>query len=513
MGKAVGKKGLFNKILFMALCIIGAFVVLLAILFLQFQRKFYEDKRVMSRHLVEIAWSTLDSYANLAKDGVMTKEEAQKRALQEIKKMRYDETNYFWINDFQPAMVMHPMKSEMDGKDLSDYKDPTGKRLFVEMADVCKKSGAGFVDYMWPKPNATKPSPKISYVKSLQQWGWIVGSGLYVDDVQREIMRFALIFLLGGGIIVTSAVFMSVVLARSIAQPIIRSAEVMQKMSAGDFTSQVSEADLARKDEIGTITNSLEKLRAFVANLISEIKGAAEYISNLTQEFSASSQKISDGAHQQSSSFEELSGSVQANSSSAADANKVAQNTAQNAQKAGQAMEASVEAMSAIERTSAQITEAVMIIADIADQTNLLALNAAIEAARAGEHGKGFAVVADEVRKLAERSATSAKEIESLIKGSTGQVENGSKLLQASGDSLKKIVEDIGTVAKQVQTISTATEEQAASMEENTSITESNATAAESLAHGAAQMTQQVELLQGLVSWVKLDSEKANAAA
>jgi len=302
--------------------------------------------------------------------------------------------------------------------------------------------------------------------------------------------------------------FIGMIIVNSLSQLVVAFKNVSE--GDGDLTKRIA---INSKDEIADLGAAFNKFTSNVEVIIGQVKLASEQLNAATDEISGSSQKISDGAQQQAASFEELSGSVQSNATNASGANEMAQQVAEKAKATGKGMDDTMEAMSSIEKSSKKINEAVEIITDIADQTNLLALNAAIEAARAGEHGKGFAVVADEVRKLAERSADSAKDIKQLISESTVQVQKGVTLSHDAGDSLKKMVIDITKVAEQLKAISTATQEQAATMEENTSITESNAASSEELAAAAEEMSAQAQELQKLVGRFKISEQGSSSSA
>ncbi len=298
-------------------------------------------------------------------------------------------------------------------------------------------------------------------------------------------------------------------LSGSITAPMAKTLDIMRAMAGGDLSGRIS---IKRGDELGKLGVSMDELADSLSSMVSQIKGSAEQMASATGEVSSGSQQIADGAQQQSASFEELSSSVQSNAENVKGANEIAQSMSGDAQKVGQAMESNVEAMAGIEKGSKQMAEAVGLITDIADQTNLLALNAAIEAARAGEHGKGFAVVADEVRQLAERSATSAKEIQNLIKENLHQVEKGVTISKDAGQMVRGITESVKKIAGQLQNVANATQEQAAAMEQNTSITESNASASEQLAASAEEMSSQAEALRNMVAQFKtLDSGAVSA--
>lgn len=288
---------------------------------------------------------------------------------------------------------------------------------------------------------------------------------------------------------------------RLLMAPIARIENFVDKMADGDLTAQV---DVHSRDEIGTLAERLNSFVTKIREIINQIRSGSEELRNASEEISKSTQQISNGAQQQSASFEELTSSVQSNAQNVGSANGIAQQVATEAQNAEQAMNNTIDAMSSIEKGSKQMANAVELITDIAEQTNLLALNAAIEAARAGEHGKGFAVVADEVRKLAERSAASAKETQDLIAASLRQVEHGVVVSKDAGENTKTIIENVRKIATQLESISLATKEQASAMEENTSITESNASASEELAASAEEMSAQAQNLRNMVAKFKV---------
>jgi len=182
--------GIFQKVMSISillnlLMLTSAFFYLIPLV----EKKLMEEKRSASKDVLDIAYTLVTAYANRIDTGELTIQTAQQRALSVIKQLRYRDNDYFWINNLEPKMLMHPNFPELDGKNLSNDQDPTGKHLFVEMVNICNEKGEGFVTYMWPKPGTTKPVTKLSYVKLYKPWGWIVGSGIYIDDVQEELTK------------------------------------------------------------------------------------------------------------------------------------------------------------------------------------------------------------------------------------------------------------------------------------------------------------------------------------
>jgi methyl-accepting chemotaxis protein len=180
--------GIFQKvmsisIIFNTLMIIWAFFYLMPLM----EQKLMEEKRNATKDVLDIAYTLVAACEQKVVRGEQTREGAQKDALSLIAQLRYRDNDYFWINDLEPRMLMHPIFTNLDGKNLALERDPTGKYLFLEMVSIARKTNEGFVDYMWPRPGTTTPVSKLSYVKLFKPWGWIIGSGIYVDDVQNEI--------------------------------------------------------------------------------------------------------------------------------------------------------------------------------------------------------------------------------------------------------------------------------------------------------------------------------------
>lgn len=311
-----------------------------------------------------------------------------------------------------------------------------------------------------------------------------------------------------------------ILIARMIARPIIRLADVAEKIGTGDYTvsSEHAGLDVARKDEIGALARGMETMRDSIVKVISQIVESAEQFAEGSRVVAEGSTSLSDGAQTQSANVEEMSGSIQGLNrmiegvaDNARQANEIATQTSQRAEDGGAAVTKNIEAMKLIDKSAEQIAEIIGVISEIAAQTNLLALNAAIEAARAGEHGLGFAVVADEVRKLAERSSEAAKEINSLIKESTLRVKEGAQLSEETGAALQKIIQGVEETAKGIAQIAGATTEQAQTASEVStgiqniaSITENNASAAEEMSGSAEELAGQAQQLKQLVSGFKL---------
>ncbi len=455
-----------------------------------------QNKSENTRFLVETAHNILVSNYQLEQQGSLTRAEAQEAAKIAVSKLRYDDTNYFWINDMHPNMVMHPIKPELDGTDISTNEDPNGTRLFVEMVNVVKKDGEGLVPYLWPKPGFDQPVEKISYVIGFEPWGWIIGSGVYLDDVDTAFWQAARTIIFIGTVIILSILGLTTLFTRSILGPINQTSHALHDITAGegDLTKRLA---IIGKDELATMSTGFNTFLDKMEHTIVEVKKAADHINGAAGQLNDivestqqtmnkqqhESQVVATAVTEMASTVKEVAQNAEGAALSADEANTESENGKKVVEQATQSVNTLAtevrQAASVIKELNADtqsISSVLEVIRGIAEQTNLLALNAAIEAARAGEQGRGFAVVADEVRTLAARTQSSTEEIRQMIEslqGGSGQavnvMENGEKTTEVTvdkareaGESLSRIVSAIGNITQMNIQIASAAEQQSA---------------------------------------------------
>jgi len=528
-----------------AITVVGLCVLVIVVL-LGERRQLLADRQEKIRNLVEVAQATVSFYERQAKDGKISADEAKKLAIDSVRSMRYDKTEYFWINDLNAVIVMHPIKPELDGKDLSDFKDKNGKRIFVEFSNMVKANGSGFVDYVWPKAGSKEEVPKLSYVKGTESWGWVIGSGIYIDDVDalfwQNVLKLLGWILLIGGFIAVSLMLVGRNVIKTIGGDPQSALQVTRGIAAGDLSTDV----ICAAGDTSSVLAGMREMQQTLRQMIEEIVHGAEQLSTASDELLIASEEVAKRSRQQSDSassmaaaVEEMTVSIDQVAENAREAHgisvqagdlsdkgsQIIRNAASEMGKISQAVQSSSAVIEDLGRQSDQITSIVNTIREIADQTNLLALNAAIEAARAGEQGRGFAVVADEVRKLAERTSRSTTEIAGMVekiqKGTRDavasmdigvkQASQGVELAGQAGTSITEIREGALRVMQVVNNISDSIREQgsvsndiAKSIENIAQMSEESASAVQGTADAARHLQKLSSTLHGSVSRFKL---------
>ena len=450
------------------------------------------------RDVVEMAVTTAEGIHALSEAGEFSDEEARHIATEALRSVRYGQNDYVFVVDADIRMVMHPFSPDLEGQAMADFRDPDGVRLFVDLVDAAQ-DGGGFVHYRWTRQGSEEPLPKLSYAAVFDEWGWVIGTGVYIEDVDAAFWAEARMIGLIVLAIITAISGLAYIIAQSISRPIAGLTGVMGQLAEKNLSVDVPACD--QKDEIGLMARAVaqfkdslienealsraasedqekraaraERLRQMAAEFdgrvreeLTSVTASATEMQETAQSLSATAEESSSQATGVAAAAEEATGNVQTVaaaaeelSSSIQEISRQVQEQSAKTQQAATATDRSRERVHGLTEKAQSIGEVISLITSIAEQTNLLALNATIEAARAGDAGKGFAVVANEVKSLANQTAKATEQIAAQI----GAVQEETN---ATVEAIEITAAEISTVAEIAAAIASAVEEQNAATQE-----------------------------------------------
>jgi methyl-accepting chemotaxis protein len=466
---------------------------------------------------VATATSLVQSYHDRAAKGEFNDAEAQRRALAALSALRWNNgTGYVYVFDSGLIMRMHPMMPQRDGKSIHDDADVTGKYFYRDMLASDQRDGHGLTEYLWPMPGSKGNKAKMTYSYWYKPWDLHVAAGAYFVDIDAQFQQM----LIGSLLRAALAGFLVILVVWESMRSIRRSIGG-EPSAALAMASRIADGDLcgdALQATPGSMLDALGRMRGKLTDIVGEVQRGAHAVSAAAQQIAHGNDDLSHRTQEQASSLEETAASmeemtstVKQSADNAGHASQLAAAMRGQAEQGGEVAAQASTAMQAIKQASGQIADIVSLIDEIAFQTNLLALNAAVEAAHAGEHGHGFAVVATEVRNLAQRSARAAKEIKTLINDSVDKVQAGSQLVDASGKALTGIIGSVKKVADLVNEIAAAGQEQSAGIEQVNravtqmdEVTQQNAALVEEAAAAARAMQEQAGMLQAQMGYFRV---------
>lgn len=566
-----------KMVLFISLLVAAVFTVETAFSYISLSKAYEEAVAVARNGFDSVIKSETQSMVSLLQDNyqkyqehLITEQQAAENAKRLIRTTRYGTDGYFEADLADGTCVAH-MTQTYEGQKRLEFKDPVGNYYIKNIIAAGNHGDGGFSEYYFAKPGKSGLVFKRAFTLKFEPYGWYITTGVYEDDVDALVQTYAaernrvLVWLIVCGLVVASlAVLFAMLFSDRISSNLRKVTERLRLLAEGDLHSPVPE--VRSGDETGLVAQATVRMLAGLRTIVGDITGhlaqmsagdlsgrvtsdyaedlapiresmihiqkslnqsfflfqqSAGQLSSSSNDVSGAAQALADGATEQAAAIEEvsqtvseISGQVGSNASKAAQARELAVKAGAEVENGNRQMERMTEAMDGINSSTAKISEIIKVIDDIAFQTNILALNASVEAARAGDAGKGFTVVAEEVRSLAARSAEAAKNTTALIGASVAKAAEGKKIADSTADSLGEIDRSVGNVSALIHEIDVASSMQAKSISQVkegigqiSQVMQTNSATAEESVALSRELSGQAEALQNEVGKFRLQGD------
>jgi len=507
-------------------------------------------RQVELKQLTQTAETTIAGFQAREKRGELTRAEAQKGAITAVKSMRYGHDDYFWINDMRPVMVAHPMKPELEGKSLAKTEDPNGKRLFVAFVDVVKARGSGYVDYMWARPGSEDPVPKLSYVIGFKPWGWVVGTGVYIDDIDAAVHAETVTVAWQTALILLVICVLAFAVSRSISRPVAALSTQMRRLAGGEVvdsdqakaglretraaledlsgylgdaahvSSRIADGDLtveieprSDRDVLGC---ALDAMAGNLRTLVGSVTDSAGALTSASQQMATTSEEagravdeiaaavtdVALGAERQVKMVESTRTAVQDAARAAAASSETAERTAE---AADNALRAARDGVDAAEHAS----DAIQQVAASSEQVGEAISELSVRSERIGGFVQTITGLAEQTNLLALNAAIEAARAGEQGRGFAVVAEEVRKLAEESQSAAAHISDLVGEIQEETRKVVGVVAESSRRTEDGVTTVQRTREAFESIGAAVEQMSARVGEIATAVAQISTEAQRA----